>query len=149
MAELPEAVAYDIASSDAKSQEGGQCPRELGLAAGESINSSGCTKHMRAVLDALEVLHGKWKLPILVSLMVGTKRFRELSREIPKISDKMLSKELRELESHALVKRTVFDSFPVVVEYSLTPYGETIKPVMLALRDWGQKHRETMMAELG
>jgi DNA-binding HxlR family transcriptional regulator len=107
-----------------------------------------CTKSILPVRDALEVLSGKWKLPIIISLMFGNKRFSQIAKEIPGITDKMLSKELRELESNDLVKRTVYDSIPVVVEYSLTEYGHSLKIVIKTLRDWGVAHRKRMMAPI-
>ncbi|NIJ53272.1 winged helix-turn-helix transcriptional regulator [Dyadobacter arcticus] len=105
-----------------------------------------CTKNILPVRDALEVLSGKWKLPIIISLMFGNKRFSQTAREVPGITDKMLSKELRDLECNELVKRTVYDSIPVVVEYSLTEYGHSLKVVIEVLRDWGVKHRERIMS---
>ena len=97
--------------------------------------------------DALEILSGKWKLPIIIALMFGVKRFSDLSREIPRITDRMLSKELRDLEMNKLVKRKVYDTFPVTVEYTMTDYGKTLKKVIQALAEWGAKHRETIMRD--
>lgn len=97
---------------------------------------------IRPVQDALEILNGKWKLPIIVALLHGVKRFSEISREVNGITDRMLSKELRDLEMNHLVKRTVYDTFPVTVEYTMTPYGETLKDVIGALYDWGVNHRK-------
>jgi len=65
-----------------------------------------------------------------------------MAREIPKITDRMLSKELRDLEVNGLVKRTVHDSVPVYVEYSITEYGHSLDRVIKELREWGLKHRE-------
>src|SRR5215217_3885223 len=107
-----------------------------------------CTKSILPVRDALEVVNGKWKLPIIISLMFGNKRFSQIAREVPGITDKMLSKELRDLECNELVKRTVYDSIPVVVEYSLTEYGHSLKVVIEVLREWGLKHRERIMTEV-
>jgi len=104
-----------------------------------------CTKSILPVRDALEVLSGKWKLPIIISLIFGNKRFSQIAKEIPGITDKMLSKELRDLEANCLVKRTVYDSIPVVVEYTLTDYGHTLKPVIEVLRNWGVAHRDRIM----
>lgn len=104
-----------------------------------------CTKSILPVRDALEVLSGKWKLPIIISLMFGNKRFSQIAKEVPGITDKMLSKELRDLESSELVKRSVYNSIPVVVEYSLTEYGFSLKEVIKVLRDWGQAHRDRMI----
>jgi DNA-binding HxlR family transcriptional regulator len=107
-----------------------------------------CTKSILPVRDALEVVNGKWKLPIIISLMFGNKRFSQIAREVPGITDKMLSKELRDLECNELVKRTVYDSIPVVVEYSLTEYGHSLKVVIEVLREWGLKHRERIMEKV-
>ena len=104
-----------------------------------------CTQSILPVRDALEVLSGKWKLPIIISLMFGNKRFSQIAKEIPNITDKMLSKELRDLEANCLVKRKVYDSIPVVVEYSLTEYGHTLRPVIEVLRGWGETHRKRIM----
>lgn len=106
-----------------------------------------CRGLMLPVQDALELLSGKWKLPILIALMHGAKRFSELSREIPKITDRMLSKELRVLEMNHLVSRKVYDTFPVTVEYAMTDYGKTLKDVIGALAEWGLKHRERIMQD--
>ncbi len=99
------------------------------------------------VRDALEILSGKWKLPIIIALSFGNKRFSEMAKEIPKITDKMLSKELRDLEANELVKRTVYDSVPVVVEYSMTEYGQSLEKVIMELRDWGIQHRKRIIGK--
>lgn len=106
---------------------------------------SECLGMIRPVKDALEVLNGKWKLPIIIALSFGNKRFSEISKEIPKITDRMLSKELRDLEMNQLVKRTVYDTFPVTVEYALTDYGESLDKVINELRSWGLQHRKRIM----
>ena len=106
-----------------------------------------CVNMIRPVKDALEVLNGKWKLPIIIALSFGNKRFGEMSKEIPKITDRMLSKELRELEMNQLVKRTVYDSLPVIVEYSLTDYGTSLDKVIEELRNWGIQHRKRIMGK--
>ncbi len=101
-----------------------------------------CLGMIRPVTDALDVLSGKWKLPIIISLTFGSKRFSEMAREIPKITDRMLSKELRDLEMNGLVQRVVHDSIPVVVEYSMTEYAHTLDNVIQTLREWGINHRK-------
>jgi len=106
-----------------------------------------CTGMIRPVKDALEVLNGKWKLPIIIALSFGNKRFGEMAREIPNITDRMLSKELRDLEMNQLVKRTVYDTVPVTVEYSLTDYGDSLDKVIDELRKWGMQHRKRIMAK--
>ncbi|MEI6487425.1 MAG: helix-turn-helix domain-containing protein [Bacteroidota bacterium] len=103
---------------------------------------SECTKAILPVRDALDILSGKWKLPIIISLTFGNKRFSEMKKEIPGITDRMLSKELRDLEVNQLVKRTVYDSVPVIVEYSMTHDGKSLEPLIDELRDWGIQHRK-------
>lgn len=101
-------------------------------------------KDLMAVRDALEALSGTWKLPILISLIDGNKRFRQIAREVEGISDKMLSKELKDLEMNKLVKRTVYDTFPPTVQYAVTPHAGSLKKVIAALRDWGKLHRRVV-----
>lgn len=89
----------------------------------------------------LAVIGGKWKAVILFYLFEnGTMRFSELRREINGISERVLARQLRELESDGLVHREVFKEVPPKVEYSLTRYGKTIKPVSSAMCKWGEKH---------
>ena len=104
-----------------------------------------CTKAIIPVRDALDILSGKWKLPIIISLTFGNKRFGQIGKNIPGITDKMLSKELRDLEANDLVKRTVHDSVPVVVEYSMTEYGKTLQKLIDELQAWGVKHRKRII----
>ena len=111
----------------------------------EERNTKTCMGHMMPVQDALQVLNGKWKLPILLSLSFGNKRFGEIAKDIPKITDRMLSKELRELEMNLLIERTVYDTVPVTVEYSKTEYGASLDPVIQELYKWGTKHRKKIM----
>jgi DNA-binding HxlR family transcriptional regulator len=106
------------------------------------LSDTECSKSLLPVQDALYVLNGKWKLPIIIALIHGNKRFKELHKEIKGITAKMLSKELKELEINSLVKRTVYDTMPVTIEYELTEYGTTLDEVIIALRDWGLKHRQ-------
>ncbi|HEU4718388.1 MAG TPA: helix-turn-helix domain-containing protein [Bacteroidia bacterium] len=117
--------------------------RKTGL---KAEDAGECKKSLLPVRDALYVLSGKWKLPIIVALAHGHKRFKELQREIKGITARMLSKELRELEMNELVSRTVYDTTPVTVEYELTKYGETLDTVIVALRDWGLRHRKKIKA---
>ncbi|WP_255496189.1 winged helix-turn-helix transcriptional regulator [Mucilaginibacter sp. FT3.2] len=97
---------------------------------------------MLAVRDALDVINGKWKFLILISLNHGNKRFREIHRSIPKMSTKVLAKELKDLEEHKLIKRTVADVYPVLVEYIPTDYVNTLSEVITALHKWGLNHRK-------
>jgi len=95
-----------------------------------------------AVNDTLNVVSGKWKLPIIASLQYGTKRFKELEREIVGISPRMLSKELKELEINGIVKRNVYDAIPVMVEYELSASGILLQEVLDSMIKWGLQHRK-------
>jgi DNA-binding HxlR family transcriptional regulator len=106
-----------------------------------------CMGMILPVSDAIQILSGKWKLPILISLSFGNKRFSEIAKNIPKITDRMLSKELRELEMNQLIKRTVYDTVPVTVEYSKTDYGDSLDSVIHELYKWGTKHRKKIMSK--
>ena len=101
-----------------------------------------CTAKLAAVGDALYAIGGKWKLRIIIALSEGNMRFNELQRLVDPISAKVLSGELKELELNGFVKRNVFTGTPVVVEYELTEYSETLQNVLGALSDWGAMHRE-------
>lgn len=104
-----------------------------------------CKGMLLPVQDALDALSGKWKLQIITALLFGKRRFRELSREVNGITDRMLSKELRELEENKLVSRTVLDAYPPVVEYALTEHGQTLKGVLGELQKWGSEHRRKII----
>ena len=101
-----------------------------------------CISELLPTRDTLELLSGKWKILIIMALVVkGRSRFMELARDVGTITPKMLSKELRDLEQNQLVSRTVLPTMPVTVEYELTEYGHTLQPVIMAMRDWGIAHR--------
>ncbi|HVV67474.1 MAG TPA: winged helix-turn-helix transcriptional regulator [Gammaproteobacteria bacterium] len=85
----------------------------------------------------LKILTGKWKILILYSLYEGTKRFGELRRLIPKVTQRMLTNQLRELEEDRIIQRKVYAEVPPRVEYSLTDIGMTLKPVLIELKRWG------------
>lgn len=109
------------------------------------LNQPECTRALVPVRDALEVLNGKWKLPIIISLSFGAKRFGQIAKDINGITDKMLSKELKELEINQLVTRSVYDTFPPTVEYSITDHGRSLERVINELRFWGLKHRKKII----
>lgn len=89
----------------------------------------------------LEVLFGKWKTVILFNLFSnGTMRFSELQKAIPDITKKMLTHHLRELEFHDIVHREVYQQVPPKVEYSISAYGRSLLPVLLAMNEWGMAH---------
>lgn len=86
----------------------------------------------------LAVIGGRWKVPILWHLRHQTRRFGELSRRLPGITQKMLTTQLRELERDGIVLRKVYAEVPPRVEYSLTPLGDSLGPLLDALSSWGE-----------
>lgn len=103
-----------------------------------------CKATLNAIADALYVIGGKWKLRIIVALKDGNRRFNELQRVIDGISAKVLSTELKDLELNGFVTRNVFTGTPVIVEYELSPYAETLDGVLQSLSEWGSIHRENV-----
>jgi DNA-binding HxlR family transcriptional regulator len=93
------------------------------------------------VTAAIEVIGGKWKPVILYQLREGPIRFGALRREVPGVTQKMLTQQLRELETDGIIHREVHAVVPPRVEYSLTPYGETLRPLLALMCEWGKKHR--------
>jgi DNA-binding HxlR family transcriptional regulator len=91
------------------------------------------------VTRAVGALGGKWKLHIIFQLMQGTRRFGELHRSVPGVTQQMLTAQLRELEADGIVDRKIYPQVPPKVEYSLTPLGSKLKAVTDALTDWGQE----------
>ncbi len=103
-------------------------------------------KEMRAIQDSMDVLNGKWKISIISSICCYNKRrFSDLLNDIEGISNRMLSKELKELEINKLVKRTVLDTQPITVQYELTEHGSTLKTIINNLTEWGIAHRKKII----
>ena len=92
------------------------------------------------VQTTLAVINGKWKLPVLLSMYSGVSRFRDLQRNIPNITTRVLSKELKDLEASKLILRVVHDTHPVSIEYKLTTYSFTLTPVVDEMIKWGKQH---------
>jgi DNA-binding HxlR family transcriptional regulator len=92
---------------------------------------------------AVELIGGRWKILILVNLAGGALRYGELKRKIEKVTERMLTLQLRELENDGIVTRTVFPEVPPRVQYELTEIGEKLVPICLQLSDWGTLHRKT------
>ena len=100
------------------------------------------------VSEPLKLIGGKWKIAILHALSMGPIRFGELKRNLSPITQQMLTKQLRELEKDNLINRRVFDVVPPKVEYSLTEFGWTFEPVLVALCKWdlGNQERNDRLA---
>lgn len=101
-----------------------------------------CVSKVRNITDALYVLNGKWKLPLIYTLRESPKRFNEIMKAVEGISPKVLAKELRDLEINEFIVRKVFATTPVTVIYETTAYSDTLKNVLYELDQWGEKHRE-------
>ena len=92
----------------------------------------------------LDIIGGKWK-PLIIHHIGNTSviRYGELKRKIPNINERVLTRQLRELEKDKLIKRKVYDEVPQRVEYSVTPVGESLTPILNALGNWGLKYNTT------
>ncbi|HEY5823640.1 MAG TPA: helix-turn-helix domain-containing protein [Cyclobacteriaceae bacterium] len=94
------------------------------------------------LMYTLTLLSGRWKMKILYKLAINGLRFNELKKQIPHITDRMLTLHLKEMEENGLIKRTVYAEIPARVEYCLTPSTVRLIPVWENLEEWGNKHRE-------
>lgn len=103
-------------------------------------------EEVQALQDAIYVIGGKWKLPIINSICNGNKRFREIERSIPGITTRMLSRELKEMEANLIISRTVTPATPVMVEYAATDYCYSFGDIILEMIRWGKAHREKIKA---
>ena len=101
-----------------------------------------CQAKLSSIADALYAIGGKWKLRIIIAIGDGHSRFNELQRTIQGISARVLSNELKELELNGFVKRNVHTGTPVVIEYELTDYSDSLEDVLTSLSEWGAMHRE-------
>jgi DNA-binding HxlR family transcriptional regulator len=108
-------------------------------------NDKICQNKLMASRDALSVIQGKWRIPIIISLTYGDKRFGDIQKDIVDISPKMLSQELKSLEENKIITRTMYDSMPVSVIYSLTPLGNSLKTLLDELLDWGIHFRNAII----
>ena len=105
-----------------------------------------CLEKLIPVRDALDVFQGKWKIQI-VSVLIYYEEcsFKLLKESVKGITPRMLSKELKDLETNLLVDRKVEDTRPVSITYAITDYGRTCVPLIKALYEWGEKHREMII----
>lgn len=93
------------------------------------------------VETTLMLIGDKWKVLILRDLLTGTKRFGELKKSIGKVSQKVLTAQLRDMEEKGLITRTVYAEVPPRVEYSLTELGQSLKPILDAMQAWGTEYK--------
>lgn len=108
--------------------------------------SENCRISIQGVKDTQDLLSGKWKTVIIAALYHnGKMRFMDLKRHIEGIAPKVLSKELKDLESNHLINRTVRDTMPITVEYDLTPLSISLKEVIEAMCKWGVEYRKTIL----
>ncbi|KIC96374.1 winged helix-turn-helix transcriptional regulator [Flavihumibacter solisilvae] len=106
-------------------------------------STNACTAALSAVEDTLYVIGGKWKLKIIIAIKEhGRMRFNELQRTVEGISARVLSNELKDLELNGFIKRNVYTKSPVVIEYQLTGYSDTLDGLLKSLVEWGTMHRE-------
>jgi DNA-binding HxlR family transcriptional regulator len=106
-----------------------------------------CQFKLMASRDALEVIQGKWRIPIIISLTYGNKRFGEIQRDIADVSPKMLSQELKALEINKIVKRTLHDTMPVTTEYTLTELGFSMNNLLEEMLKWGIHFRKEVVGK--
>jgi DNA-binding HxlR family transcriptional regulator len=107
-----------------------------------------CSARLAAIEDTLYVIGGKWKLKVIIALREqGTMRFNGLQRTITGISARVLSNELKELEMNGFINRKVYTTSPVVIEYGLTAYSNTLHNVLQTMIDWGIQHRNKIKNE--
>ena len=96
------------------------------------------------VETTLTLIGDKWKVLILRDLLTGTKRFGELKRSVGSVSQRVLTSQLRDMENSGLVNRKVYAEVPPRVEYSLTGLGQSLKPILDSLKNWGEDYKETL-----
>jgi DNA-binding HxlR family transcriptional regulator len=89
---------------------------------------------------ALDIIGGKWKAILIFHILSGTKRFNEMRRLVPGLTQRMLTTQLRELEADGVISRRVYAQVPPKVEYSITSFGTTLAPVLTALGAWAEDH---------
>lgn len=110
--------------------------------------SDDCKRHFKAINDTLYILNGKWRVVIIACLASGKKRYLELQRIVEGIGPKMLSKELNKLELNGLITRSALETKPVTVEYELTEYARSLKPLTDEMAVWGKLHRDKVIKDM-
>ncbi|MFS0655212.1 winged helix-turn-helix transcriptional regulator [Bacillus sp. 179-C3.3 HS] len=111
------------------------------------LNPVSIVNHGCPVSITTSIIGGKWKGVILYHLSCGPKRYNELHRLIPSISQRVLTLQLRELEQDGIVHREAYEEIPPRVEYSFTSLGESLKPIIYAMREWGDSYGRVAQAK--
>ena len=111
----------------------------------KKLEHKNCLLSILPVRDTLDVIGGKWKILILISIMEGNHHFREIERSIPNLSTKVLSEQLKDLETNLLISRRVSNGFPVRTVYRLTEHGKSLQKVILEMHNWGILHRKKII----
>ena len=106
-----------------------------------------CLDTITPVRDAIDVINGKWKLSIIISVVKGNERFTDIQASIPGITPKVLANELKVLEQHQLLRRVVVEDYPVKILYQAEPYANTLIPIIEALKEWGLVHRKRIFEQ--
>jgi DNA-binding HxlR family transcriptional regulator len=120
------------------------CTSEKGSNASNAGRRGSDARSNCSVEAALGVIGGRWKGVVLYWLLGGKLRFGELRRKLPNCTERMLTVQLRELEEDGLLTRTVYAEVPPRVEYELTPFGQSLEPILFALRDWGARYKRRL-----
>ncbi|GHO55926.1 winged helix-turn-helix transcriptional regulator [Ktedonobacter robiniae] len=108
----------------------------------QEINTTGTKCYVEKTVD---VMGGKWKPMILHALLInGPRRFGELNRLVPEATQRILTLQLRELEEDGVIHREVYKQVPPKVEYSLTPFGLTLEPILVLMRQWGERYADSV-----
>ena len=108
-------------------------------------NAEECKLFIRPVRDVIEIIGGKWRLPILTALSFKKHRFNELQIQVDGITSRMLSRELKDLELNGLIEKNSLPETTSISEYNLTPYGKSLDNILVSMRTWGTNHREKIM----
>lgn len=105
-------------------------------------NKTNNSQKVCSLKDVLDVIGGKWAMPIIYILSKGKMRFKEIERTIAGINTRMLVKELKNLEANGIITREVFATVPPTVEYALTAKGDKLLPSIKSLHEWGQEYAD-------
>lgn len=105
-----------------------------------------CTTYNCPVEATLDIIGGKWKMIILWYIDEEPRRFGELTRLIPNISERVLARQLKEMTEHRLIRRVEYPEVPPKVEYHITHFGESLRPVINKICEWGEEHMDRIDA---